>query len=177
MPSTRARAVWVALPLVLPVVLGLPGDGSSPSPAVARHHPARRAGEVSVIADQMQEVSGPPNLLIAVGNVEIVRGAARLLADRVELNRDSGEAVAQGNVVFYDGQDRLVGDRVDYNLKTGTGVVYNANAFSSPYYSLSGRRLDRIGESVYEGQDTVSRHLRGRQRPGRSGWATASRTS
>jgi len=29
-----------------------------------------------------------------------VRGATRLLAARVELNRDTGEAVAQGKVVF-----------------------------------------------------------------------------
>jgi len=155
MPSTRARAVWGALLLVLPLVLGSPGAGLPQSRRPPLTIPQDGAGEVTVTADQMQQVGGPPNLLIAVGNVEIVRGAARLLADRVELNRDTGEAVAQGKVVFYDGQDRLVGDRVDYNTKTGTGVVYNATAFSSPYYSLSGRRLDRIGESVYEAKDAV----------------------
>lgn len=155
MPSTRARAVWGALLLVLPLVLGSPGAGLPQSRRPPLTIQQEGAGEVSVIADQIQQVGGPPNLLIAVGNVEIVRGATRLLADRVELNRDTGEAVAQGKVVFYDGQDRLMGDRVDYNTKTGTGVVYNANAFSSPYYSLSGRRLDRIGESVYEAQDAV----------------------
>jgi LPS-assembly protein len=155
MPSTRARAVWGPLLLVLPLVLGSPGAGLAQSPRAPVTIQQEGAGQVSVIADQIQQVTGPPDLLIAVGNVEIVRGASRLLADRVELNRDTGEAVAQGKVVFYDGEDRLVGDRVDYNLKTGTGVVYNANAFSAPYYSLSGRRLDRIGEGVYEGQDTV----------------------
>jgi LPS-assembly protein len=88
-------------------------------------------------------------LLIAIGNVEITQGASRLLADRVELNRDTGEAVAQGKVVFFDGQDRLVGDRVDYNLKTGTGVVYNGSTFTAPYYHLSGERMDRIGDGIY----------------------------
>ena len=155
MPSTRARAVWGALLLVLPLVLGSPGAGLAQSPRAPVTIQQEGAGAVSVIADQIQQVTGPPDLLIAVGNVEIVRGGSRLLADRVELNRDTGEAVAQGKVVFYDGQDRLVGDRVDYNLKTGTGVVYNANAFSAPYYSLSGRRLDRIGEGVYAAQDAV----------------------
>ncbi len=107
-------------------------------------------GEVSVVADQIQQVGGTTNLVIATGNVEIVRGAARLLADRVELDRDTGEAIAQGKVVFYDGQDRLVGDRIDYNVRTGTGVVYNSSAFSAPYYRLGGDRMDRVGEGVYE---------------------------
>ncbi len=94
-----------------------------------------RAGgqETSIVADQIQQVGGATDLTIAVGNVEITRGNTRLLADRVELNRDTGEAVAQGKVVFFDGGDRLVGDRIDYNLKTGTGVVYNGSAFSAPY--------------------------------------------
>src|SRR2546430_12473728 len=50
--------------------------------------------------------------------------SARLLADRVELNRATGDAVAQGRVIFYDGDDQLTGDRVEYNVNTGTGVVY-----------------------------------------------------
>ncbi len=111
-----------------------------------------RAGdqETSIVADQIQQVGGATDLTIAVGNVEITRGNTRLLADRVEVNRDTGEAVAQGKVVFFDGGDRLLGDRIDYNLKTGTGVVYNGSAFSAPYYHLSGERLDRIGEGVYD---------------------------
>ena len=111
-----------------------------------------RAGgeEATVVADQLQQVGGSSDLLIAVGNVEITRGQSRLLADRVELNRDTGQAVAQGKVVFYDGPDRLVGDRVDFNLKTGTGVVYNGSAVTAPYYHLSAERMDRTGDSVYE---------------------------
>jgi LPS-assembly protein len=110
------------------------------------------AGEeqATVVADQMQQVGGATDLMIAIGNVEITRGQTRLLADRVEINRDTGQAVAQGKVVFYDGPDRLVGDRIDYNLKTGTGVVYHGSGFSAPYYHLSGERMDRIGESIYE---------------------------
>ena len=94
-----------------------------------------RAGgeEATVVADQLQQVGGATDLLIAVGNVEITRGQTRLLADRVELNRDTGQAVAQGKAVFYDGPDRLVGERIDYNLKTGTGVVYKGSAVSAPY--------------------------------------------
>jgi LPS-assembly protein len=106
--------------------------------------------ESSIVADQIQQVGGPNDLLVATGNVEITQGATRLLADRVELNRDTGEVVAQGKVVFFDGQDRLVGDRVDYNLKTGTGIVYNGSASTAPYYHLSGERMERVGDGIYE---------------------------
>jgi lipopolysaccharide assembly outer membrane protein LptD (OstA) len=55
------------------------------------------------VADQMQQVGGATHLMIAVGNVEITRGQTRLLADRLEINRDTGQAVALAKVVFYDG--------------------------------------------------------------------------
>jgi LPS-assembly protein len=106
--------------------------------------------EAVVIADEIQQVGGATDLLIAVGNVEITRGQSRLLADRVELNRDTGHVVAQGKVVFYDGPDRLVGERIDYNLRTGTGTVYQGKAVTSPFYRLSAERLDRVGDSIYE---------------------------
>jgi LPS-assembly protein len=106
-------------------------------------------GETSVVADRIQQIGGDSNLLLATGNVEITRGGSRLIADRVELNRTTGEAVAQGKVVFFDGQDRLVGERIDYNLNTGTGVVYKGSAQIPPYYRLSAERFDRLGESVY----------------------------
>lgn len=102
------------------------------------------------MANQILQLGGATDLMIAVAKVEITRGRTRLLADRVEINRDTGQVVAQGKVVFYDGPDRLVGDRIDYNLKTGTGVVYHGSGFSAPYYHPSGERLDRIGDGIYE---------------------------
>ncbi|MDP2703438.1 MAG: LptA/OstA family protein, partial [Candidatus Rokubacteria bacterium] len=82
----------------------------------------------------MQQVGGDADLLLATGNVEITRGGSRLVADRVEINRATGEAVAQGKAVFFDGEDRLVGERIDFNLNTGTGVVYKGSTFAPPYY-------------------------------------------
>ena len=105
--------------------------------------------ETTIVADQIQQVGGSNDLLIAIGNVEISRGQTRLLADRVELNRDTGQAVAQGKVVFSDGPDRMVAERVDYNLKTGTGVAYNGAMSAPPYYRLTGEQLERVGDEVY----------------------------
>ena len=106
-------------------------------------------GETNVVADRIQQVGGGSDLFLATGNVEITRGNNRLVADRVELNRATGEAIAQGKVVFFDGQDRLVGERIDFNLNTGTGVVYKGSTFVPPYYHLSADRMDKLGEGVY----------------------------
>src|SRR5215472_1029966 len=141
-PAFGASSVVVALLLALTAA---PVEAQIAGPVTIQ------AGgqEVSILADEIQQVPGSNELLIALGNVELTQGPTRLLADRLELNRDTGEAVAQGRVVFFDGQDRLVGNRVDYNLKTGTGVVYNASTFSPPYYRLSAERMDRIGPGLY----------------------------
>ena len=126
--------------------------GACPAPVQAQPAPLTLdpKGEVQITADRLNQVGGPSDLVVAEGNVEIVRAGTRLLADRVEISRATGEAVAQGKVVFYDGEDRLIGSRIDYNLKTGTGVVYKGSAFSAPYYSLSAERMDRIGDGVYQ---------------------------
>ena len=142
------KGLLLAVLLSVEAVMGVGAGSAWAQPGVA----TIRAGgeEATVIADQLQQVGGSTDLLIAIGNVEIIRGQTRLLADRVELNRDTGQAVAQGKVVFYDGPDRLVGERIDYNLKTGTGVVHKGSAVSAPFYHLSAERMDRVGDSVYE---------------------------
>ena len=153
-PMTGHRPPRAPLLRHLFLLLGLVSVGLGPAPGWAQPAGGVRVGsgpeEATVVADQIQQVGGSQDLLIAVGNVEIVRGQSRLLADRVELNRDTGQATAQGRAVFFDGPDRLVGDRIDYNLKSGTGVVYDASSFSAPYYRLSAERMDRVGDGVYE---------------------------
>src|SRR5262249_1342055 len=147
--SSPGNRRWLALTAITALaVLGT----AAPAPGQAKTPPVLQEGvqETSILADRLEQVSGSNDLYIAIGNVELTQGASRILADRVEVNRDTGETVAQGKVVFFDGQDRLLGDRVDYNLKTGTGVVYNGSTVAAPYYHLSGERMDRIGEGVYK---------------------------
>jgi LPS-assembly protein len=132
------------LALVTALLAGAAGHAlAQPAPVTV----PTAGGEVSVLADRMEELG--EGVVVATGNVEIVRGRARLTADRVEINRKSGDAVAQGRVVFYDGEDRLTGDRIDYNIKSGTGVVHHGHATAAPYYRLSGDRMERIGENLY----------------------------
>src|SRR2546428_11370581 len=104
--------------IALSLVLGTPPAWSQPKSPVTI-----RAGgqEATVLADQLQQVGGANELLIAVGNVEITQGQSRLLADRVEFNQDTGEAVAQGRPVFFDGPDRRAcgrgGDDTDHGAR------------------------------------------------------------
>lgn len=105
-------------------------------------------GEITVFADRLEEIR-PDNLLVAAGNVELIRGSQRLLADRVEVNRATGEVVAEGRVIFYDGEDRLVGERIQYSFRTGSGVVWEGRAQAAPYYRLEGERMERLDEGRY----------------------------
>ncbi|MBI1848112.1 MAG: LPS-assembly protein LptD [Candidatus Rokubacteria bacterium] len=123
---------------------GVPAAAAPPAPVTV----TTSAGDVTVIADRMEEVA-PSNLVVATGNVEVTKGTTRLTADRVEINRESGDTVAVGRPLLYDGQDRLTGDRIDYNLKTGSGVIHHGEVHTSPYYRIAGERLERLGEGVY----------------------------
>ncbi len=115
-------------------------------------------GEITVYADSLEEI-GPDDLLVASGNVEVIRGTQRLLADRVEVNRATSEAVAEGRVIFYDGDDRLVGERVQINFRTGTGVIWEGRAQAAPFYRLEGERMDRLGETRYRVFEGPVHHL------------------
>jgi LPS-assembly protein len=135
--------------LVLAALLWGASAGAQP-PATTPGAPVRvgtAGGDVEVLADQMEQTA--PDLTIATGNVEVTRGASRLLADRVEINRATGDTVATGHVIFYDGDDQLRGERIEYNIKSGTGVVYEGKARTAPYYRIEGERMERLAESRY----------------------------
>jgi len=139
---TQARASILLLACLF--VLSLPSIGRAQVPMTLQ----TEGGEVSVVADRFETV-GSDNLIVATGNVEVVRGPARMLADRVEINRATGDAVAVGRVTFYDGDQRLTGTRMDCNIKTGPGVVYEGESHAPPYYRIMGEGLERLGDSVY----------------------------
>ncbi len=137
------RAAELAAGLVL--AASLVASASAEAPVTV----ATPGGEVTVTADHLEQI-GPEHLVVATGHVEILRGQSRLLADRAELDRETGDAVATGHVIFYDGEDQLEAERIDYNFRNGTGVVYHGDLHAAPYYRLKGERIDRVGDSLYE---------------------------
>jgi LPS-assembly protein len=141
------RSVVLALAACLLVACHL-GDAASASAQAASPVVVEApGGEVTITADLMEQAG--PTVLIARGNVEMTRGTTRMLADRLEINRDTGDTVGLGRVIFYDGNDRLTGERIDYNFKTGTGVVHNGQARTAPYYRIAGQVMERLDESHY----------------------------
>src|SRR5438876_11790708 len=81
----------------------------------AAETPVRITGfpaDVEVVADRIEEL-GPDNLLVATGSVEVTRGRARILADRVEVNRGTGDSVATGHVILRS-EERRVGKECSY---------------------------------------------------------------
>jgi LPS-assembly protein len=146
---TTLTRLLVALAASLGLLAAAPAAAQTPPVTVPT-----ASGDVTVIADQIEEI-GADRLVVATGNVEVIRGSARLKADRVEMNRDTGDAVATGRVTFDDGESRLSAERIDYNFRSGTGIVYDGAARTAPYYRLSGERMERVGESVYRVQHGV----------------------
>jgi len=134
---TRRCPVVPALAACLLAVCLLGGAASARAQTASPVVMQAPGGEVTITADLMEQPG--PNVLIARGNVELTRGTTRMLADRLEVNRDTGDTVGLGRVIFYDGNDRLSGERIDYNFKTGTGVVHNGQARTAPYYRISGQ--------------------------------------
>jgi len=103
--SPSLRALWRLPVLLIFIMLGLAASSGR----------AQDAGDTPIdfSADAVTSNS-ETGILIATGNVVLVQDAMRLTADRVEYDRNSGEAVATGAVTFLDKEgnthfvDRLV---------------------------------------------------------------------
>lgn len=143
--TTRFRPAVVLVGLLLAGVT-VAGRPAGAQPTATNGTPVAVSDEVTVLADRLEEVG---DVLIATGNAELTRRTSRLLADRVELDRQTGDAVATGNAILYDGDDRITAPRIDYNVRTGTGVVYDGEAHAAPYYRVLGERMERLDESRY----------------------------
>src|SRR6267143_1689680 len=138
---SRFRA---AVLLLAGAVLAGPSPTAAQAPTTATVK--TDGGDVTIIADRLEQL-GPDNLLVATGNVEIAHGTSRMLADRVEINRETGDATAQGNVIFYDGErmERL-GERV-YRVRRG---VFTTCEEDTPAWSFKfGEATADLDELIY----------------------------
>jgi len=125
-PARLYRALLLSA-LVSAWLGGAPGSAQSAAPPGGRLSIGTGGEQATVVADQIQQVGGAADLLIAIGNVEIKRGQSRLLADRVELNRDTGQAVAQGDPGYERRTDRL-----------GKATEIKMDSVAEPFKDLAG---------------------------------------
>jgi lipopolysaccharide assembly outer membrane protein LptD (OstA) len=75
----------------------------------------------------------------AEGNVIVRQNDAQVTADRVRINRESGEVVAEGNVILVrEGQIATRSDRISYNFKTGEGLTPGLDVVSDTFHVMAG---------------------------------------
>src|SRR5437764_14664951 len=103
------RRFRAAVLLLAGALLTGPAPTAAQAPTTATVTTA--GGDVTIIADRLEQ-SGTDNLIVATGHVEITRGPARPLADRIEINRETGDATRLRRATSYHGEGRVTGHRL-----------------------------------------------------------------
>lgn len=99
--------------------------------------PYAKDAPVDISADSFQTLGD--GWVAAVGNVVIRQNDAQVTADRVKVNRETGEVVAEGNVVLVrEGQIATRSERITYNFKTGEGLSPKLDVQSESFRVISG---------------------------------------
>jgi len=88
-------------------------------------------------------------LFVAEGDVEITYRNAKLMADYVEFNEKSGDALAIGNVVYEEGVETLTADRAEFNLDTELGTITVGKLSLADDQYFSGKQIIKTGEKTY----------------------------
>lgn len=107
---------------------------------------------INIEADTLEAVNG--ERANYSGNVVVVQGKKRILADTVTLHQKDNIVVAQGNVNFSDGQVRTISDKATNNLNTDLMTLENTKY---QFLCEPGRGeavyISKTGKAVYEIED------------------------
>lgn len=87
--------------------------------------------------------------VVATNGVVVTYGEARLTANRLTLNQQSGQVVAEGMVVLEQGADVWQGERIDYNFVTKQIGAQEFRAGHSPYFTSGAELLGDQTNQVY----------------------------
>ena len=107
-------------------------------------------GPVYVRADQVEYDERKLSYL-AQGEVEVIRGDTRLLADKVMLNSQTLVAEAEGKVRLTMPGQVLTGSRMVVDMDSGVGKMYQGQIFieASNYY-VRGEEIEKTGRDTYK---------------------------
>jgi lipopolysaccharide assembly outer membrane protein LptD (OstA) len=87
--------------------------------------------------------------LLLTNAVTVRLGIATLVADRAELNRETGECVAEGHVQVQDGRRIWSGARASYNFLTGHLTAEAFRAGQAPAFVEAARAAGEQKDGVY----------------------------
>ena len=108
--------------------------------------PAGRTQDPGIILQaQKLEYFEAENRLEATGKVSVVYGDTLLLADRLEMDTESGVGTATGDVRLSTPEDQLQASRMDFDLTNERGLAYDASGLIGNTYHVSSERLERLG--------------------------------
>ena len=93
--------------------------------------------------------------LVATGQVVLESGAARMLADRLEVNTETGVGTATGQVRLLTPDDDVRASRLDFNLSAEQGLLYDAVGTVFGGYQIAGQQIERLGPKAYKVQRGV----------------------
>ena len=107
---------------------------------------------ITVEADSLEGVNG--DKATYSGNVVVVQGKKRMLADNVTLHQQDNVVVAEGNVTFSDGQVKTISDKAVNNLNT---EYVELNNTKYQFLCEPGRGeavyVSKTGKAMYEIED------------------------
>ena len=108
--------------------------------------PAPRAQDQGVILQaERLEYFEAENRLEATGEVSVIQGTTRLLANRMDVNTVSGIGTASGNVQLSTPEGQFQASRMDFDLTGNRGLVYDASGIIDDRYRVSSEQLERLG--------------------------------
>ena len=132
LPAWADQSLPVSEPRSRPVA-------ESAAPPAADAPASKETQEILFAADQV-DYDVNTEVVIAEGNVSLVRGTQRLTADKIVYNRKTGFVEAQGNVRVTDANGNVVtGDNVELNDTLRQGVVDNIHLILTDGSRLAAR--------------------------------------
>ncbi|MEW6715396.1 MAG: LPS assembly protein LptD [Nitrospirota bacterium] len=113
--------------------------------------PAALAQEsIDISADHLEYIS-ETGTYTAKGSARIVSGDTTLIADEINVNNITSDAVAVGNVVYEDSETIINAARAELNFKTKLGTIYNSYIFyKKDNYHIRGGDIKKIGENNFD---------------------------
>lgn len=107
-------------------------------------------GPVYVRADQVEYDERKLSYL-ARGEVEVIQGESRLLADRVTLNSQTLVAEAEGRARLTMPGQVLTGPRMVVDMGSGVGKLYQGQIFiEASHYFVRGDEIEKTGPETYK---------------------------
>ena len=97
---------------------------------------------VELNGDQVEFVL-QKNMLVATGNVSMVKDETKLTCDKLEFSRDTQIATAEGNVILTTKEGTILGHKMKYNFLTMQGEFIEPKFASAPLYG-AGKELIRV---------------------------------